>query len=300
MCEKSVVNGQSDRVILAPITLKENKNKYTKFCLTFNNYTEEDYEDVLMWSKGQTIKYIIGREVGDEGTPHLQIYFQTIKRMRFSEFKNIKCLMKCHVENAKGSEEDNVNYCSKEKNYVCSNNINVEEELIIKNDLFKWQIDLEKILLMCKSDRFIYWIYEDIGGVGKSCFIKYMINKYNCLLCGGGKKSDVINIIFNNKSYMKRTGTKIVLFDIPRCNKGGISYSALEEIKNGIIINTKFETGSFICNSPVVCVFSNVMPDVDKFSIDRWKIYNIKNNKLLKVDPRNCIIKIVSDLDLES
>lgn len=275
-----------------------NRLKKTRFCLTYNNYSEEDYQDILTWVNGSCSMWIIGREIGDSGTPHLQMFFITNKRMRITEFKNVKCLYKCHVEAAKGSDEENIKYCSKDKNFKHSINCNVPEELKIINILSPWQEELEDIIINCTSERDIYWIWEDIGGVGKTAFIKYMIAKHNCLLCGGGKRADVINIIFNNKNYMTRSGLKVVLFDIPRCNKGAISYAALEEIKNGIIINVKFETGTFICNSPAILVFSNSLPDIDKFSLDRWKIFNINNGDLIPVNVKDIKKEeIISDFD---
>lgn len=259
---------------------KEKLLKKTKFCMTFNNYTKEDYEDIYIWSKTNCKKFIIGKEVGESGTKHLQIYMEVNKRMRITEFKNIKCLYKCHIEVAKGSEEDNIKYCSKDGDFIHSDNVYIEEKLDIITELKDWQKELLDLLINCKSKRYIYWIYEHKGGCGKSEFVKYLIYNYNALLCGGGKKADVINIIFNNKSYMTKTGLKLILFDIPRCNHGCISWNAIEEIKNGIIINTKFETGTFICNNPTICIFSNDEPDYSKLSNDRWRVYFIENNKL--------------------
>jgi len=46
----------------------------------------------------------------------------------------------------------------------------------------------------------------------------------------------------------------------------------LESIKNGLIVNTKYETGSKLFNSPHIIVFSNMSPDVSAMSMDRWKI----------------------------
>ena len=66
--------------------------------------------------------------------------------------------------------------------------------------------------------------------------------------------------------------TNLVVFDLPRNNGNKISYSALESIKNGLIVNTKYETGSKLFNSPHIIVFSNMQPDVTAMSGDRWVI----------------------------
>ena len=75
-----------------------------------------------------------------------------------------------------------------------------------------------------------------------------------------------MNHMYNMKSL------KIVCFDLPRNNGNNISYDALESIKNGIIINMKYETGQKLCDSPHILVFANMPPDVDKLSLDRWVV----------------------------
>lgn len=66
---------------------------------------------------------------------------------------------------------------------------------------------------------------------------------------------------------------KIILIDLPRTfNKDYLSYSGIEEIKNGMFFNTKFESDMVIFNRPHIFVFSNGHPDVSNLSLDRWKI----------------------------
>ena len=55
---------------------------------------------------------IIGREVGQEGTPHLQGYVIMEKKTTLVEMK--KLFPRAHLEVAKGSPEQNKIYCSKD------------------------------------------------------------------------------------------------------------------------------------------------------------------------------------------
>lgn len=260
------------------------KTKFKKWCWTYNNFSKEDIEDVKKWCGINCKKWVFGEEIGEEGTPHLQGYFVMEKGIRITGFKKILVLCKFHFEVVKGTEEENIDYCTKDGKFHKSKNIFVKEKLKIIHKLKRWQKDLENLLLNDFSDRSIYWIYDKTGCIGKSAFIKYMVVEHNSLLCGGGKKSDVINIIFNNRNYMESSEKKMIVFDIPRCNKGAISYAAIEEIKNGIIINTKFETGTFLCNSPSICIFSNDPPDITKFSLDKWELYEVIDDKLEKIN----------------
>nr|WAE43032.1 MAG: replication associated protein [Cressdnaviricota sp.] len=79
------------------------------WCFTVNNYTEEERLAIL----GTECRYIIvGQEVGLEGTPHLQgfVYFEQPKALR-----QVRLICpRGHWENARGSPQQNIAYCSKE------------------------------------------------------------------------------------------------------------------------------------------------------------------------------------------
>lgn len=82
------------------------------WCFTLNNYTPEE-EEVI---QSTDCRYLIyGREVGEQGTPHLQgyIYYDEAKTMTSVKKKLSK---RVHLEVAKGSVSDNVKYTSKDGN----------------------------------------------------------------------------------------------------------------------------------------------------------------------------------------
>ena len=63
------------------------------------------------------VKYMIyGREIGEEGTPHLQGYIAFVSQKTFSAVKSIH--PRAHWEVAKGDAESNREYCSKENDYI--------------------------------------------------------------------------------------------------------------------------------------------------------------------------------------
>lgn len=89
-------------------------NRFRNFCYTINNYTNVELEE-LKKKELKEIKYIIiGDEVSESGTPHLQ---------GFIIYNNAKTLSGCiknlpsraHVEVCKGSPYQNFEYCSKHK-----------------------------------------------------------------------------------------------------------------------------------------------------------------------------------------
>lgn len=82
------------------------------WCFTVNNYSVLDDQTL----QDMPYKYLIyGREVGDEGTPHLQGYVQLKKITRLTGMKKLHPT--AHWEVAKGTEEQNRTYCSKEGDF---------------------------------------------------------------------------------------------------------------------------------------------------------------------------------------
>lgn len=95
------------------------------WCFTLNNYTEQEYEFLSSALRAESEKYfyIVGKEVGESGTPHLQGYVELKaekKKFRplpkFAIERDGKQAM--HFERAKGSRQQNYVYCSKDGNFI--------------------------------------------------------------------------------------------------------------------------------------------------------------------------------------
>lgn len=87
------------------------------WCITHNNYTEEDFKTYSDYFK--TIVYgIIGKEVAGTGTPHLQIFF-CLKNAR--SFKSLTKQFPHSTITPRYKESTNSQaseYCKKEKNFI--------------------------------------------------------------------------------------------------------------------------------------------------------------------------------------
>lgn len=84
------------------------------WCFTLNNYTDREYDDLKRnISEAKPIFSIIGRERGQNGTPHLQGFIHLSKRLRFPQVKFI-IGSRAHIEPSRGTDEQNEQYCSKE------------------------------------------------------------------------------------------------------------------------------------------------------------------------------------------
>lgn len=258
-------------------------NPVIHYCFTFNNYNDVVLSVPEFCEKLQKIckKYVFQEEVGEKGTPHLQGYFELLKKDRITSLKK-KLYDEIHFEPTRNIEAS-IAYSQKEETRAGKiYKYGFPREIKIIDNLFDWQSSIVDMLSKEPDDRSIIWIYDPKGNCGKTSLLKYLVYHKKAIFTCGGKNGDIINLIFNNKNYMINHDNTIVLWNLPRTTSSEyISYNAIESIKDGLIANNKFECGSFICPNPHVCIFANCLPDTSTLTKDRWKIYTIVNNKLV-------------------
>ena len=242
-----------------------------RYCFTFNNYTDPDI--LILTEKFRSIckKYVFQEEVGELGTPHLQGSIWLLKKARPETFKLSKSI---HWEKMR-NESASIEYCQKSSTSVSAPHIwGFPKPIKIIEVLYKWQQDNEDLFFTETTDRGkINWYWEPIGNRGKSSFCKYMVVKHKALVIQGGKLTDIMNMIFNTDMDQ----CTMVIIDIPRINQNKVSYASIECILNGMITNTKYETGTKVFNPPHVVVFSNFPPEqgIGFMSEDRWNIVEV-------------------------
>lgn len=251
---------------------KKSIKEVKRWCFTYNNYDDNTIKTLKTAFSALDCQWIFGHEKAPEtGTPHLQGYINLKIKKGLIALKKILGCDKIHLEPCKGSEKQNVDYCTKEGNYE-SNFVKVVKPLKLISQLKPWQLEIEKLIKTEPDGRSVHWYWENTGGVGKSAFCKYMFVKHKALVIQGGKLADIMNILFN----YDLDSLEMVIIDVPRKNGNKISYSAVECILNGMITNTKYETGIKVFNPPHVVIFSNFEPDYSELSEDRWVVTNIK------------------------
>nr|UOF82260.1 rep protein [Cressdnaviricota sp.] len=120
-------------------------------------------------------------------------------------------------------------------------------------------------------DREIYWIYDPVGGVGKTDMANHLISNNGFLVFGNAKTADVA-LAWNGEN---------VIFDYSRSQQDHINYGVIEDIKNGRIFSGKYQSCTKLYARPKVIVFANFLPDMEKMSADRWNIKEVSNGKLV-------------------
>jgi len=232
-----------------------------RWCFTWNNYSKSEVKDFKKILADLKCKYIIGKEVGESGTKHLQGYLECPKKIRPIETFRIKVI---HWEKTKGDRDDNIKYCSKDGNFVTNFKIIIDP--LAGKKLYKWQKKVIKIINGPVHDRKIYWFWEPDGCTGKTTLAKHICMNYSALYVNGAGKD--IKYALSQVEEMP----DIIIFGIPRSSEGYVSYGALEELKDGILFSPKYESTMMIFNPPHILVFANFEPDRDLISLDRWEI----------------------------
>lgn len=239
--------------------------KYWAF--TLNNYEDDDVANLAKKFTEKKLEYLIGEEIGEEGTPHLQGFLRREKIMRPMEMIGDK---RIHWEKCGGSEMDNQRYCMKDGKYVT--NMRVVKDVVKERGALDWQ---EEIIELCDKepdDRSIHWYWDEEGNIGKTKLAIHLALKYGKrFLYVNGKASDIKCAIAQMKDK-----PKVVVWGIPRTKQEYVDYAALEEVKDGIFFSGKYESGMVIYPNPHVIVLCNFPPETNKLSADRWIIKNLR------------------------
>lgn len=188
---------------------------------TLNNWKDDEYESILS-SECQFL--IVGKEVGESGTPHLQGYCELNNGKSLSAIKKMKGFERAHVEARKGTAEQARDYCMKDGSYesigtmktqgkrtdlqvVIDGVIAGKEDYEIVPELTSIQavksIDTVRAKLIKPRDRnekpCCIWLYGDTG-CGKSRAVKEVFNDYD-------------DCHFENGFLIGYTGKDVVVFD---------------------------------------------------------------------------------------
>lgn len=255
-----------------------------RWVFTWNNYTADWL--ALLAPAFKKAKWRAEKEMGDEKfTPHLQGYVEFEKKVRPAGYLGIP--KEIHWKKMRGSMEENEEYCTKEEHLdvhtvenwqqidlVKYGNIKPRRQMKFPEMNKKWEMSILEEIAKDPDDRTIWWYWSTQGNLGKTTFCKYLTVNHDAIPLSG-KGADVRNAVC---TYLKDRGQvpELCVFPIPRSfDSTYLSYEAIENIKDMYFYSGKYEGGVVCGPSPHLFVFANFEPDVEKMSIDRWKIINI-------------------------
>lgn len=145
-----------------------------------------------------------------------------------------------------------------------------------------WQRTLEEYILKTPDRREIVWIQNSTGNAGKSQFVKKMCWAHGATYLAYARTENLIATAAQKIS-------ECYLVDLSKSMPKDIGkndlYAALEQIKNGMLLNTKFAVKTVFFNPPHVLVFSNFKPAYQAMSADRWRVMHITEDWRLADGP---------------
>lgn len=147
------------------------------------------------------------------------------------------------------------------------------------------------------NKRSVYWIYDNAGNVGKTFLYNYIKASYPSTIILEGDEKSILHQIKKTvdnlrKRHKKKTVSheelkdlgfpRVAMIDSGRSRGDDVDYSVIEKVKDGSFYSPKY--GGGFCKIPPVhvIVFANVLPQIEKLSLDRWKIYEIIDDEYLK------------------
>jgi len=125
------------------------------------------------------------------------------------------------------------------------------------------------------DDRTVYWIYDQVGGAGKTDLANHLMSNHNFKVFGNAKTADVA-FAWDGEN---------VIFDYSRSQQDHINYGVIEDIKNGRVFSPKYTSAVKFHARPHVICLANFLPDYSKMSLDRWYLITLDGTSISKGPP---------------
>ena len=224
-----------------------------------------------------------------EGYIHWQGRISLIKKKRLQELVKL-----CKMSNfyrfhwsptsKEVSDSGNLFYVQKADSRIDGpwSNIDPEPSYIPRQirmitELRPWQQEIVDSLSNFDT-RTINVIYDKCGNIGKSTLSTYCgVHGLALSIPPLDNYKDIMNMV------MDRPVSTAYFIDMPRSlpkAKLWQFYSGLEELKNGHAWDARYHYKERYFDCPNVWIFTNVIPDKDLLTRDRWVVWEIRDNLL--------------------
>jgi len=288
------------------------------WCFTVNNYTEDDVSRIEGLS--DPVQYaIVGKEVGESGTPHLQgfIRFQSRVSMRVCK---ATIGGNPHVETTRNVNAS-IEYCKKDGNYfevgAFSGGPGSRTDLDVFKDAVKaGMLSLKEIRethteVYAKYPRFCLEYVRDhfpekelpmhallpwqqdlsakLNQAPDDRTITFIVDTVGnsgktWFAHYYGQIHDGVQVMQpgpkKDMAYNLDATIRVLFMDAPRSKQGEfIQYDFLEDVKNGYVFSQKYESYTKQLKNVHVVVLMNEYPDMTKLSADRYDVVTVSNNE---------------------
>jgi len=155
----------------------------------------------------------------------------------------------------------------------------IGEDLVVH--LYPWQQEIKTAIEEKADSRSINVVVDEKGNTGKSALCKYLCWHHKIPVLGWGKTGDLLHLV------SKIPNKSAYIFDLSRSKPQDWArddiFAAMEGIKNGLFVNTKYECSQVIMKVPHIWIFTNHVPNIFSMSRDRWILWKIKNHRLCRL-----------------
>lgn len=267
-------------------------------CFTYDfRYNKDDYthSNIISFLTGIAKHYVFQLECGDTGYKHYQGRLTLIKKRR--KFEALK-LFKVPPQYFEPTTSDE--HRRGDAFYMMKLDTRIEGPWTDKDaSIFiprQYQNLLDKLypyqqFIFDTRDEFeprkINLVYDPKGCNGKSTIAAL------CELMGNGidvppmnDMKEIIQLLCDECMSSNNRSPSPIFIDMPRAmDKSRLFgiYSAIEQIKKGKLYDTRYNYKKWWINSPQLWVFTNVLPDLNMLSLDRWNIYELNDKKELVI-----------------
>lgn len=170
-----------------------------------------------------------------------------------------------HVDLVMEGQWDKViDYCKKEGNYT-----HKQEKIpeVYANEHPVWRSWQKKVLDYPNDDRKVICVVDERGNVGKTFLAMWHCVRHKAVYIPVMRGyQDIIRMVYASPA-------KMYFVDLPRAltrKQQKDIYAAAETIKNGYAYDDRYEWKFRYFNAPKIVIFTNVMPDSELLSPDRW------------------------------
>jgi len=186
-----------------------------------------------------------------------------------TDIQKFQDVVKTGVLDKKRLREDFPEICAKYPRFVDSYIRDQLEVPKVPDHPFRpWQQALLDRLSCAPDTRTINFVVDYIGNEGKSWFAKkYMESHADSYLLRPGKHADM--------AYALPDVIRVLFIDATRKQVEYMPYTLLEELKDGLVMSSKYETTVKRYHNMHVVVLMNQDPDMTALSVDRYNVIHL-------------------------
>lgn len=140
-----------------------------------------------------------------------------------------------------------------------------------------WQ---KQVLNFPNNDRIVYVIYDPVGNKGKSSLVRWIHLNNKGMYVPPMDSKGMLRCVYGRISL---GSVPNIHMDLPRTYKstGDLRdmYMAIEQIKSGYVYDDRYSWKDATFKAPLIVIYTNVLPNTDWLSYDRWSIWTFESGR---------------------